>query len=141
MRPPHLWRASKTVTRLPARASSRAAIRPAAPAPTIRKCVRCESAMAGRQPVIASAAFDASRNLCALGCHSFLDSGACQHASAVLHYARHLDGVDPVAFNPGSDRKEVGIADCVLLAHHTWTLEELVFDQLKAFRHVRRHFA
>src|ERR1700733_14087070 len=33
MRPPHLSRASSTVTFLPARPSSRAAIRPAAPAP------------------------------------------------------------------------------------------------------------
>src|ERR1700710_62006 len=33
MRPPHLSRASRMVTRLPALASSRAAIRPAAPAP------------------------------------------------------------------------------------------------------------
>src|SRR5438552_2135712 len=41
MRPPHRSRASTIVTRLPARASSRAVMRPAAPAPTIRKFVRC----------------------------------------------------------------------------------------------------
>src|SRR5205085_11071648 len=39
MRPPHRSRASTTVTRFPARASSRAAMRPAAPAPIIRKFV------------------------------------------------------------------------------------------------------
>src|SRR6266850_4294843 len=41
MRPPHRSRASRIVTLLPARASSRAVMRPVAPAPTIRKCVGC----------------------------------------------------------------------------------------------------
>src|SRR6266852_4659374 len=41
MRPPHRSRASTIVTLLPARASSRAVMRPAAPAPTTRKFVRC----------------------------------------------------------------------------------------------------
>src|SRR3984893_5765894 len=40
MRPPQRSRASTIVTPLPARASSRAVIRPAAPAPTIRKFVK-----------------------------------------------------------------------------------------------------
>ena len=39
MHPPHRSRASRMVTFLPARASSRAVIRPAAPAPTITKWV------------------------------------------------------------------------------------------------------
>src|SRR3954464_2877309 len=38
MRPPQRSRASRIVTVLPARASSRAAIRPAAPAPTMTIC-------------------------------------------------------------------------------------------------------
>src|SRR5690242_1486520 len=41
MRPPHLSRASRIVTRLPARASSRAAIRPADPAPTTTMWSAC----------------------------------------------------------------------------------------------------
>src|SRR5438105_2707973 len=41
MRPPQRSRASTMVTRLPARASSRAVMRPAAPAPTIRNFVGC----------------------------------------------------------------------------------------------------
>src|ERR1700730_6068348 len=41
MRPPQRSRASSIVTSLPARASSRVAIRPAAPAPITTKCVRC----------------------------------------------------------------------------------------------------
>src|SRR5262245_22686195 len=45
MRPPQRSRASTIVTPLPARASSRAAISPAAPAPTIRKSVNCRGAM------------------------------------------------------------------------------------------------
>src|ERR1700746_3304423 len=45
MRPPHRALASSMVTRLPARASSRAVIRAAAPAPTTTKCVRCCAAI------------------------------------------------------------------------------------------------
>src|SRR5712671_6196792 len=45
MRPPQRSRASTMVTLLPARASSRAVIRPAAPAPTIRKAVKCRGAI------------------------------------------------------------------------------------------------
>src|SRR2546429_2121710 len=45
MRPPPRFRASMIVTLLPARASSRAAIKPAAPAPTIKKFVRCGGAI------------------------------------------------------------------------------------------------
>src|SRR5436309_3007724 len=45
MRPPLRFRASAIVTLLPARASSRAAIKPAAPAPTIKKLVRCGGAI------------------------------------------------------------------------------------------------
>src|SRR5215467_12146276 len=82
-----------------------------------------------------------SRKLCAFGCHSYLDGWACQHASAVLHDARHLGGVDPVAFNPRSDREQIGIADRIPLTHDPWTLQKLVLDQLEAFRRIRRHFA
>src|SRR6185437_12168745 len=45
MRPPHLPRASRTVTFVPARASSRAAIRPAAPAPMTMTCSGCRRVM------------------------------------------------------------------------------------------------
>src|SRR5438132_1712561 len=45
MRPPQRSRASTMVTLLPARASSRAVIRPAAPAPTIRKFAGCSGAI------------------------------------------------------------------------------------------------
>src|SRR6266478_1013385 len=45
MRPPQRSRASRMVTLLPAPASSRAVIRPAAPAPTTRKSVRCRGAI------------------------------------------------------------------------------------------------
>src|SRR5258705_5817076 len=58
MRPPQRSRASTMVTLLPARASSRAVIRPAAPAPTIRKAVKCREAImlgdVGLDPVLAS---------------------------------------------------------------------------------------
>src|SRR5439155_22106018 len=45
MRPPHRSRASTIVTLLPARASSRAVIRPAAPAPMTRKFAGCSGAI------------------------------------------------------------------------------------------------
>src|SRR5712691_5065658 len=45
MRPPQRSRPSTIVTLLPARASSRAVIRPAAPAPTTRKFARCSGAI------------------------------------------------------------------------------------------------
>src|SRR5216684_7678481 len=54
MRPPHRSRASRTVTLLPARASSRAAIRPAAPAPTIRTWVGCRRGIGPSESGVAS---------------------------------------------------------------------------------------
>src|SRR5271169_4347029 len=59
----------------------------------------------------------------------------------MFHDAGYFGGVDTVTFYPGSDGEEVRIADRVLVTHDPRTLQELVFDQLKAFRDVRGHFA
>src|SRR3984893_827334 len=53
MRPPQRSRASTIVAPLPARASSRAAIRPDAPAPTIRKSVKCRGAIMHKKQALA----------------------------------------------------------------------------------------
>jgi hypothetical protein len=42
-----------------------------------------------------------------------LHGGAREHAFAVLHDARQLGRVDPVAFDPGPDREQVRVADRV----------------------------
>src|SRR5215469_4788316 len=139
MRPPQRSRASSIVTRLPARASSRAVISPAAPAPTTTKCVRCRAA-AGIT-MLADCVPGVSVDLGAFGGHRLLHGGTRQHALAVLHDPRQFAGVDTVAFDPGSDREEVRIADRVQVTHDPWTLEELLLDQLKALGHVRRYFA
>jgi hypothetical protein len=70
-----------------------------------------------------------------------LHGGAREHAFAVLHDARQLGRVDPVAFDPGPDREQVRVADRVLLARDPRTLQQLAFDQLEAFRHRCGHLA
>src|SRR5271165_986639 len=80
---------------------------------------------------------DASANLRAFGGHSLLNSGTGQHMRAMFHDAGYFAGLDAVALDPGSDGKEVWIADRVLVTHDPRTPHELMFDQLKAFRHVR----
>src|SRR5205085_11867932 len=82
-----------------------------------------------------------SVNLRAFGSHSLLHCGTRQHARAMCHDAGYSGGVDAVTFYPGGDREEVRIADRVFVTRYPRTLQELVLDQLKAFRHVRRHFA
>src|SRR4051812_34025808 len=130
MRPPHRSRASRIVTCLPARANSHAAISPAAPAPTTTTCfgslgdIGCTSA-----------------DLRAFGGHDLPNGGAREHASSMLDDARQPGGVDPVAFEPGADRKEVRIADRVPVADNPRPLQQLVLDQLEAFGHVRRYLA
>src|SRR5712691_11162328 len=84
---------------------------------------------------------DASGNLGAFGGHSLLNSGTRQHAGAVLHDARHFGGVDAITFDPGADGEKVRITNRVPIAHDPRTLQELVFDQLEAFRHVRRRLS
>src|SRR5215467_372669 len=59
----------------------------------------------------------------------------------MFHDAGYIGGVDAITFYPGSDGEEVWIADRILVTHDPRTLHELVLDQLKAFRDVRRHFA
>src|SRR3984893_4530797 len=59
----------------------------------------------------------------------------------MFHDAGYFGGVDAVALYPGSDGEEVWITDRVLVTHHPRTLHELMFDQLKAFHHVRWYFA
>src|SRR6516162_5803167 len=121
MRPPHRSLASSIVTRLPTRASSQAAIRPAAPAPTTRKCVRCRGA-AGISGAPLGSHPDASVNLRAFGGHSLLNGGTRQHARAMFDDARQFAGVDAVTLHPGRDGEQIRIADRVLVAHDPRTL-------------------
>src|ERR1700694_3784889 len=74
MRPPQRSRASTMVTLLPARASSRAVIRPAAPAPTIKKFVGCRGAINDRARTAGDDA-PLDRSLCRSG-RPFLVPGA-----------------------------------------------------------------
>src|SRR5438874_10679935 len=70
MRPPLRFRASAIVTLLPARASSRAAIKPAAPAPTIKKLVRCGGAIMAPSVTVVQCTDPSERFIAArgLGC-------------------------------------------------------------------------
>src|SRR5215210_5397505 len=113
MRPPTRSLASRIVTCLPARASSRATISPAAPAPITTTC-------AGSLRDIGCTSVDLS----AFGGHHLLYRGAGEHTSAVLDDARQPGGVDPVAFEPGRDREEVRIADRVLVADDPRPLQQ-----------------
>src|ERR1700730_7219892 len=83
----------------------------------------------------------ASGNRRAFRGHSLLNSRTRQHTRAMFHDAGYFGGVDAVALYPGSDGEEVWVADRVLVTHHPRTLHELMFDQLKAFHHVRWYFA
>ena len=53
----------------------------------------------------------------------------------MLHDTRQFRGIDPVAFEPGGDRKQVRVAHRELLAHDPRALQKLLLDQLEAFRH------
>src|SRR6516162_8440924 len=94
-----------------------------------------------RREYESDAARPPSGDLRAFGSHSLSNSGTRQHARAMFHDAGYSGDVDAVTFYPGSDREEVRIADRVLAAHYPRTLQELVLDQRKGIRDVRRHFA
>src|SRR4029077_9419596 len=59
----------------------------------------------------------------------------------MLHGSGDSAGVDAVTLYPGCDGEEVGITDRVMVAHDPWTLQQLMFDEREAVRHVRRYFA
>src|SRR5215208_1417400 len=99
MRPPHRSRASRIVTSRPARASSDAAISPAAPAPTTAICAGCSRDIDGT-----------SVDLRAFRRHGLLHRGTREHASPMLDDTRQLGGIHPVAFEPGAYREQVRIA-------------------------------
>jgi hypothetical protein len=77
--------------------------------------------------------------MCAFGGHGFLYGWARQHASAMLDHARQFGGIDPVAFQPRRDSKEVRVADRVLLTHDPRAFQELMLYELEALSHGRRH--
>src|SRR5215469_4054691 len=139
MRPPHRSRASRIVTRLPARASSRAVIKPAAPAPTTTNSVRCRVAAVIIKTSLESCPM--RQGICVPSTAMAFWTAGRASMRAMIHDAGYFGGVDTITFYPGSDGEQVRIADRVPVTHDPRALQELMFDQLKAFLHVRRHFA